>query len=329
MAPKFESGMFVRTPAWHNQGNLINAYPENFEQARTLASLDWDVYDRPVYDVEVGDNGYIVPTVVPGWRSIRRDDTDELLTIQRDSYTLVTMGEFGQVIEYVMGADIKGMPKVNYDALVSLDGGRSVVATMWLDRPFTIPGDESETYPYIVAMNRYDGRGGLQIGPNAVRVVCANTQQLAEGEWAGKVPSFTIRHTKNWAERTEEARQFLVASLATMQAWEEMAQHLAKSSAGLDDVQGYVKKWLPFSDDMSEQTRANVQAKRDAFFTAYSSATCESITGTWWGVLQASIEAAEHLFPYRNEDTKARRALEYFKDSPKARAHRLVVKAAS
>jgi len=322
MPALFEEGWFAYTPAWHSLGEVKDRRPTTWEEARD-GYLNWEPETIPVYTRT--DDGTLFPSyeVIPNYQQIVRSDDGELLSIQSLDYAVISNAEFGGLIEYIMGADIPGMPKLQFDALAVLKGGRLVCVTLWLEKPLEIPGDPSSTYPMMTFWTRHDGQGGMKGGASAIRIVCANTQQMSERSMDAHGFMFNIRHTKNWADRLEEARGRMIATLGQVGKWEEMAKAMASQAATLGDVGFFLDKWLPYSTDQTDRQKETVRRRREAFFAAYDSETCEAINGTMWGVLQAATEVADHVFPAHSMDTRAARTL-LGNDNHKARALKLV-----
>ncbi|CAB4194611.1 LGT_TIGR03299, phage/plasmid-like protein TIGR03299 [uncultured Caudovirales phage] len=313
MGHYFDSGFFVREPAWHQLGNVLPDWPGTFEEARQLSGLTWDVKTSPVFvpDTDAEGNVKFNPsyTEVDGWQLLRRDDTDAVLSIQKDSYAVIGNGEFGNIIDYVMNGHIQGTANLKFETLISLHGGKQIIATMYLDEPITLPNDPSETYPYMVFISRHDGLGGMKLGPTAVRVVCANTQAIAEKQMDRHGFAFTIRHTNNWADRIEQARVAVASNMGAFKSWEVMASDLAKFVVTDAKVEDFLDKWLPYSTNMSDQQRNNMTTRRNQFKAVYNGPTCEGIAGTKWGVLQAAVELVDHYQPAHSLDTRIGRTL--------------------
>jgi len=317
MAHLFDSGMFVRKPAWHNLGNVIGDWPGSFEEARKQAGLTWEVETKEIFDEE--------SNVIPGWQRIIRNDTGANLSIEKNSYAVIGNSEFGNLIDYVLGGRIDGTSNLKYETLISLDGGRQIIATMYLDEPIHVKNDPSETYPYLVFISRHDGQGGLKLGPTAVRVVCANTQAIAERQMDSNKTSFTIRHTSNWATKTEEARDHIQASLDAFKHWERMAQEFASQNATDYMLEDFMDQWLPYSTDMKQRVRENVTERRAQLRKLYEGPTCAGISGTKWGILQAAIEMCDHTNRAQTTETRISRTLARL-ESPKREAHRILAK---
>jgi len=313
MAHHFDSGFFVRKPAWHQLGAVLPDWPGTFQEARRLAGLTWDVLQTPVYVASTDVDGEVDfnPTYeeVPGWQLLRRNDNNAILSIQKDSYAVIGNGEFGNIIDYVMNGHIQGTSNLKFETLLSLHGGKQIIATMYLDEPISLPGDPSETYPYMVFISRHDGLGGMKLGPTAVRVVCANTQAIAEKQMDSHGFAFTIRHTNNWADRIEQARIAVAANMGAFKNWEVTANDFASKYINDYAFESFLDKWLPYSTNMTERQHQNMTERRSQLRGIYEGPTCAGISGTKWGLLQAAYEMVDHYQPAHNIDTRIGRTL--------------------
>ena len=65
MSAEFESGFFVKTPAWHGLGTVVTSAP-TVAEALHLAGLDWTVDKVPLYLAD----GTIVEDAFANQRSI-------------------------------------------------------------------------------------------------------------------------------------------------------------------------------------------------------------------------------------------------------------------
>lgn len=305
----FDQGMFAHKPAWHGLGNVLDYWPGSWEEAAKAAQLDWDIITRPVYNFVENQVGTGTPRYekIPGYYQVVRDDTGELFTISKDSRVAISNAEFGQIIEYILGSDLGRQLK--YETLISLKGGRIVAVTMHLDQPYEIPGDPSPYLSYIAGWTSHDV-GGIKVGNTEVRVVCANTQMAADADMDRRGVAWTIRHTSNWAERVNEARDAVQAALRTNEEWLLMAKDLAHQQVSSADVERFIDKWIPLSTDMSSIQVDRRQHQRAVFRGIYEdSVTTEGIRGTRWGVLQSAIEVCDHYSKFRTEDTRVKRTL--------------------
>ena len=137
-----------------------------------------------------------------GWKAISRSDTGAVLSVNRDTYTVIDHGEMGEIVEAVLA-----QPNVKWETAGVLDGGRSVWCLALLDEPVELAGDDSPTLPYLAITNRHDGTAACALRATAVRIVCANTFRAAELEGERTGATFSFIHKSCWRTRIEEARQ--------------------------------------------------------------------------------------------------------------------------
>ena len=308
MAHAFDSGLFVRTPAWHNLGNVVADWPGSWAEARKLGGLDWEPYPEPVYrkKIEMIDGRRRTSyTETEGWKHIVRNDSDIVLGIQMTSYEIINNTRFGEVIETVMDGpgvgyqtpgdgEAEGLA-VKYETVLSLYGGRMIVATLYLDQPLEIGPDPSQTYQYIVFVSRHDGAGGLRVIFTNVRVVCANTLGSAERLGKEQGTYYTIRHTANWEERVAEMRTVIQLAQKDSVAWAKLATQLGSKKVGVQKRETYLARFLPTRSDMTDRQVTNVHSARDSIREILASSTCEHISNTAYGLVMASTEWTDHV----------------------------------
>jgi phage/plasmid-like protein (TIGR03299 family) len=318
----------VRKPSWHRLERVVLPdHVTDWDTARKEAGLDWEVYSEPVY------NGNFA--TIPGWRAICRDDKDEVvdvagdkaagrvLAIQPESYALIKMAEFGDVIDTCLGKGSGSSTEpVRFEALMSLYGGRKIVALVYFEEPLQISWDPSAQYSYVAFANNHDGQGGLTGIPTTTRVVCANTWRHAE-ETDGKRVGFTIRHTKNWESRVAEVAAIMAGARKDNEAWLVLGEKLSLYKTGARQREVFLKRFLPQSDDFTDRQVANNEVARDQVRQILASATCEGIAGTGYGLVMAATEWSDHLRSYNSADSYVSRQL-LRKEAPKARAFRVV-----
>ncbi len=215
MSANVESMFSVRQMPWHQEGTVQADYPGDWAHARTLAGLDWDPVTTEVYAVtglNPDGTGHFEP--IAGWKSIARSDTGAILSLNRDSYTVIDHGEMGEIVEAVLA-----QPNVKWETAGVLDGGRSVWCLALLDEPITLPGDDSPTLPYLAITNRHDGTAACALRATAVRIVCANTFRAAELEGERTGATFSFIHKSSWRNRIDEARKAVTGAQAEMRRY--------------------------------------------------------------------------------------------------------------
>ena len=335
MPADFDTGMFHQEPAWHRMGNVIGDWPGSWDEARRMAQLEWEVAVEPIYRYiekwHKMPNGRNILSEsyyekIGTHQRLYRDDTGAQLAIQPQSYAVIGNGELGQIIEYVMNNSRKEFDiDLKFDTVVSLKGGTIIAVTLMLGEE-QIGSDPSPIRRYIVFFTKHDGTGGLKCGFTNVRVVCWNTQQAAENEMDRRGEAFTIRHTKNWATKLEEAREAVQLQLKAQSDWAEVSRELQLLPANMSMLEDFLDKWAwtAISTQMSDLQLRRRQERRDLFRNIYFEApTTEGIRGNRWGILQAAIEVCDHHKSFHSDDTLAARQLIHG-DTDKASAMKVV-----
>ena len=222
MPANVESMFSVRQMPWHQEGTVLADYPGDWVTARHLAGLDWDPVTSAVYAVTgLNPDGTEHYQPIDGWKTITRSDTGAVLSINKDSYTVIDHGEMGEIIEAVLA-----QPNVRWETAGVLDGGKAVWCLALLDEPVELPGDDSPTLPYLAITNRHDGTAACALRATAVRIVCANTFRAAELEGERTGATFSFIHKSSWRSRIEDARQAVTGARTEMRRYTELAREL-------------------------------------------------------------------------------------------------------
>lgn len=319
MGHEFESGAFLRTPAWHRLGNVLEEWPGSQQLARKAGGLEWDVDIVPIGTYAVTPQGLRFPAIL-GWQGLVRNDMPlmiegdtgsevnpaALLSIQPSTYKVIRNGEFMDVVEYVVGSVGDDW---QYETLINLYGGRVIVALLKARTPLAIGGDPSKTYTYLDFTSRHDGQGGLRIFPSNVRVVCANTHNAAEHQAKSDGVGFTIRHTANWEERTKLAAQAIQSAVKDSKAWEKLANKLVSKKLVPAQLDRMLLQLFKTDSAMVPQTVKRLETSRVQFRELLASPTCEHISETMYGFVQAADEWVDHVKPAHSDETRFARSI--------------------
>jgi phage/plasmid-like protein (TIGR03299 family) len=265
-------------------------------------------------------------SLVPGWQTIVRDDkeagdSDRVLAIQKASYAVIHNSEFGGVIDTAMGLEEEDDP-VDFNVLMSLYGGRLIVALLKFTTPVKMAWDPSTTYRFMNFASRHDGQGGLRCGSTNVRTVCANTQNWAEMSDL-KTTGFTIRHTSNFEDRIKEVGQSMAIARGESAKWLRFAEQMALWKVNARQRDTYLKKFLPVSDDDGVTKVTNTMMARAKIREILESPTCIDVDKTGYGLLMASTEWSDHFRGHNSTDSFISRQL-LRKEEPKARSARII-----
>ena len=308
MPANVESMFSVRQMPWHREGTILADYPGNWDEARMLAGLDWDPVTTDVYAVTGINAGRHRRTTSPSTagRPSARSDTGAVLSINRDTYTVIDHGEMGEIVEAVLA-----QPNVKWETAGVLDGGRAVWCLALLDEPVDLPGDDSPTLPYLAITNRHDGTAACALRATAVRIVCANTFRAAELEGERTGATFSFIHRSSWRTRIEEARQAVTGARAEMRRYTELATELLAIPITPQQRELFVTEFIPMPPTglVTDRVARNVEEARNALRLIFESKTTEQIAGTAYGLVQAAGEYLDHVRTARTWETRLNRTL--------------------
>jgi phage/plasmid-like protein (TIGR03299 family) len=307
MPANIESMFSVRQMPWHREGTILADYPGDWATARKLAGLDWDPVTSEVYAVTgINADGSAHYEPVPGWKSVIRSDTGAVLSLNRDTYTVIDHGEMGEIVEAVLA-----QPNVKWETAGVLDEGRSVWCLALLDEPVTLPGDDSATLPYLAITNRHDGTAACALRATAVRIVCANTFRAAELEGERTGATFSFIHKSSWRSRIEEARRAVTGAQAEMRRYSDLARELLAIPVTPAQRELFITEFIPKPPEglITDRVARNVDEARKALRLLFDSATNEQIAGTAYGLVQAAGEYLDHVRTARSWETRLNRTL--------------------
>lgn len=307
MPANIESMFSVRQMPWHREGTILADYPGSWADARTLAGLDWDPVTTPVYAVTgINADGTEHYQPIDGWKSISRSDTGAVLSLNRDTYTVIDHGEMGEIIEAVLS-----QPNVKWETAGVLDSGRAVWCLALLDEPIALPGDDSPTLPYLAITNRHDGTGACALRATAVRIVCANTFRAAELEGERTGTTFSFVHKTRWRDRIEDARKAVTGARAEMQRYSDLARELLGIRVTPAQRELFITEFIPKPPDglITDRVARNVDEARQALRLLFDSPTTAPVAHTAYGLVQASGEYLDHVRNARSWETRLSRTL--------------------
>lgn len=320
MSAEFDTGFFVRQPAWHGLGNVLENYPGSWTEAAPLAGLDWDPEEWPVYDVtELYPDGTAKVEAVEGFKQIKRSDNGVRLAITSETYTPTPNSVMGEVIEALLedGADVQ------YETAGALGKGERTWALLRLGSERTLTGDPSPVQQYLALLNSHDSSSALRAIVTTVRIVCANTWHAAEMQASRTGSCYTFKHTKGWRARVNDAKKALARAHDDVSKIMERAEELLAVKVDAEMQRQYIKQFAirrvihntfgkqPVTkrgmsiEERLEQPKVKtaIASTIDELTSLLAGPTCQGINGTAFGLMQAAGEALDHLRPYNSQET--------------------------
>lgn len=312
-------GVFaVRKPMWHGLGTVFEDYPTR-EEAQALAH-PWEPVQEPLYrrivePVGVDEDGTPIQAeryeeVDTAVLNARSDDGYELGAVSK-GYVPVTNGTLYDIAEAIEGID-KG--SVLYETGGSLAGGRKVWVMLRLRQPIVVKGDPNGTViPFFALQNAHDGSGAFRGQAVADRIVCANTARLADYFAQQHQTEFAFSHTKNVADRIEEAKRALAGwreQVGQFQLLTERLMGIKIPHYGPESTE-FTERFIPMPARgiITDRVANNVEEARSTFRKFLLGPTCEGIASTGWGHVSAAVEYLNWGRRAHTDETRFRRSM--------------------
>lgn len=301
MPAYFDKGFVVREAAWHGLAEVLEDYPGR-EKAMELADHNWPTVELPVLTEIDGKK-----KKAEGWKIIARGDTNDILSVCRDSYQVIPNDIMWDIVDELMG-----QKNVKYETAGVLKGGTILWVMTRIDEPVKIKGDDSEIYPFCMVATSHDGSRACSASATSVRVVCWNTYNasVSESKRTGLVYSF--RHTKNVSERIEEAKIALKLTREKQSEFIELANELTRHTVTNDGIKDFIGQFIPDPPAKITTSRAinNIEKARGKVSKILESRSVpEAHKATSYGLFCAGIEYLDHMRNFRTEENHFRRTV--------------------
>ena len=280
-----------RVKPWHYEETkdhvrLIQEAP-NSREALVAAGLDWNVVSAPVYQ----ENGLLIP----GYKANVRDKDNMVLGIVSDRYKVVQNTEAFEFTDSLVGDTEFG--EVRYETAGSLCNGKKV----WLLAKMpTRKVLDDDVDPYICFANSFDGSGAVQVCATPIRVVCANTMNLALNTAKRK---WSTKHVGNMQSKLEEARMCLMLTDKYMIALDEEADRLANATLYREQIEEILDEMFPVDDNASDRKKNNIVQFKNTFWKAYEMPDIVKFGESAWRGVNAMSDIVTHSTPKRNSST--------------------------
>jgi phage/plasmid-like protein (TIGR03299 family) len=276
-----------REPAWHGLGTVFTE-EKNTSEMLVAANLNgWNVRleDLEIPSTLTSDKNY--QYVV---RTNPTDNTQtDVLGIVGERYVPLQNEDLFAFGDNILDGGGR------WETAGSIRGGRVVFGSLALERETVLDpnGVADVVKSYLLINTSHDGSIAIQASITPVRVVCANTLNLALNRTKkrdGVKQSFKIRHTQSAEGRIQVARETLGLANVYMDEFDKMAKLMIEKEITAQqfneiilaaypkpekDVKGAIKKW---------------ENKVDLINTIYTGEFNHTIAGNAWGALNALTE---------------------------------------
>lgn len=297
MAHEFESGFFGgNVPAWHGLGTVIPEDVLTAVEAIELSGLGWDVELVPFY-AEHGD-GVVTSDE---FRAVQRVTDGRILGVSSQLYKPVQNRE-----AFAFADELVGSGDAKYHTAGALKGGRVTWMLARLHKDVLVGGMESERVrTFLLLANSFDRSRSLTAAITPIRVVCANTLQMALG---GAARTWSARHREGIEGKIAEAREVLGISFRYMEEFERLANTLVTEKITTRSFEQLLGDLIPLEVEADTERSAKNRAEaREAIMGLFQNAdNLGNVRGTKWAAYNAVAEYSDHHGRGRNTQNGTR-----------------------
>jgi len=294
----------LREPAWHGLGTVFQEEVSTTEMLELAHLNEWNVRLEEIAmpkKFSSDKSHFFVARTNP----FDKTQTD-VLGVVGERYRVLQnedLFEFGDAL-----LDGGG----RWETAGSIKGGRQVFGSLALEREIVLDesGVSDKINSYLLVNTSHDGSIAIQASVTPVRVVCANTLNLALGTGVGRnrttKQSFKIRHTQTAQGKVQAAREALGIANAYLDQFSIMANELIQREITHDKFMDIVYKAYPAPAQESKPIALTKWTNKiNTIEEIYQSDTTNMISGTAWGALNAMTERLDWWRSARGGNTEA------------------------
>jgi phage/plasmid-like protein (TIGR03299 family) len=277
----------LRQPAWHNLGTVFEE-EVNTQQMLKLAHLDeWNVRleDVAIPENFESDKNYSFVTRTNPFDKTKND----VLGVVGERYVPLQNEDLFSFGDNLLDGGGR------WETAGSIKGGRQVFGSIALTNSITLDpkGIADKIDNYLLINTSHDGSIAIQASITPVRVVCANTLNLALSSFKGKKAakqSFKIRHTSTAEGKIAVAREALGLANAYIDEFSKMANEMIGKTITDNQFMEIVTLAYPEPEKDAKGSFKKYNGKVDLLQGIYRGQYNDTISGTAWGAYNALTE---------------------------------------
>jgi phage/plasmid-like protein (TIGR03299 family) len=275
----------LREPAWHGLGEVFTEEVTTSEMLQKAHLDNWNVRleDVAIPDSFASDKNYFFVT-----RNNPFDNSqNDILGVVGERYKVLQNEDLFSFGDNILDGGGR------WETAGSIKGGRVVFGSMALERETILDpnGVSDKVKTYLLINTSHDGSIAIQASITPVRVVCANTLNLALGA-RGKGPkqSFKIRHTQTAEGKIAVARETLGLANKYMDEFDKMAHAMISQEVTAKQFNDIILAAYPKPEKDAKGSIKKWETKIDVINDIYTGTYNGMIAGTSWGAFNALTE---------------------------------------
>jgi phage/plasmid-like protein (TIGR03299 family) len=292
----------LREPAWHGLGTVFNEEVSTAEMLKKAKLNNWNVRLEDVAIPQGMDSD-------KGYSFVVRDNpfikgNKDVLGVVGERYAPLQNEELFDFADNLLHNGGR------WETAGSIKKGRIVFGSLALERETVIDpnGVSDKVNTYLLVNTSHDGSISIQASITPVRVVCANTLNLAlgnRGRGGSVKQSFKIRHTQTASGKVAVAREALGLANAYMDEFDKLANEMIQTEVDKKKFDEIVLALYPKPKDEAKGATSRWENKIDLINDIYVGQFNNTISGTAWGVANALTERLDWYRTGRNGKTES------------------------
>jgi phage/plasmid-like protein (TIGR03299 family) len=291
-----------REPAWHGLGTVFTEEKTTAEMLSTANLNNWNVR---LEDVNV-----------PSHLSSDKNYQYVVRTNPTDNTQTDILGVVGERYHVLQNEDLFSFGDNildgggRWETAGAIRGGRVVFGSLALERETILDpnGVADKVKTYLLINTSHDGSIAIQASITPVRVVCANTLNLALGSKRGRnaiKQTFKIRHTQTASGKVQVARETLGLANKYMDAFDVMAKAMIEKEITAQQFNDIVLAAYPKPEETKKGALTRWTNKIDVINDIYTGEFNGMIAGNAWGAFNALTERLDWHRSARGGNTEA------------------------
>ena len=276
-----------REPAWHGLGTVFTDEKTTSQMLETANLNNWNVRleELEIPSALTSDKNYQYV--------VRTNPTDksqtDVLGIVGERYVPLQNEELFAFGDNILDGGGR------WETAGSLKGGRVVFGSLALERETILDpsGVADKVKTYLLINTSHDGSIAIQASITPVRVVCANTLNLALGSIKkknGVKQSFKIRHTQTASGKVAVARETLGLAHKYMDSFDLMANAMISKEVNAKQFNDIILAAYPKPEKDAKGAIKKWENKIDVINDIYTGEFNGMIAGNAWGAFNALTE---------------------------------------
>lgn len=291
---EFSDNVFTRDrAAWWGRMDVpgVNVVTDERMTVKTAVQrfLPWEIEKVELgYQVteEVGNGETISTFEGTPFRGLQRTDTQRVLGVATDAYTVASNAEQAEVLEEA----VQGMDYAVASIGALAHGRTTFIAVDFADAPDANASGQ-KIYPFLSVVNGNDGSGSLKLYATGIRPECYNTIDMG---WMTGVKFGALRHTASISDRVKMIQNDIRTYLALPAKAEVMVRELTRHIVSAEAYRAALEHLTPIPEPKvkdgkttNQREITNASNRRDAILDLAFNDERVGYQGTAWGAFQA------------------------------------------